>query len=116
MSEELIIYHNGTCSKCAGALEILQEKNVPHKVRWYLSEPLSSAELSDLLSLLNMKPSELVRRNEPLFQEQYANAPLSEEEWLEVLVANPILLQRPIVVLGNLAIIARPPEKVFSIL
>ena len=112
----LTIYHNGECSKCRGALEILQERNVPHDVRWYLSDPLNTTELDNLLKKLNMLPSQLVRKSEPLYKEQYDDRHLTEEDWLEALVNNPILIERPIVEKGDKAIVARPPERVLEMI
>ena len=114
--EDILIYHNGECSKCRGALEILQEKGVPHDVRFYIAEPLSRQELTELLGLLEMQPSQLIRTGEDLYKEQYENKQLPEEEWLEVLLQHPSLMQRPIVVKGTHAIIARPPERVYEML
>jgi arsenate reductase len=113
---DIIIYHNGECSKCRGALEILQEKSIPHTVRWYLADPLSKLEITELLHKLGIRPSELVRRSEQLYQENYSHKDLSEEEWLDVLVKYPVLIQRPIVEWDDKAIIARPPEKIFEII
>jgi len=113
---EVIIYHNGRCSKSRGALEILQEKGVSHEVRYYLMEPLTQKELKDVLKKLGIKASELIRKSEDLYKEQYKDKELSEKEWIKVLAENPILIERPIVVKGDRAVIARPPEKVLEIL
>ncbi|RYD54638.1 MAG: arsenate reductase (glutaredoxin) [Sphingobacteriales bacterium] len=112
----IIIYHNGECSKCRGALEILQEKGIPHDVRWYLSDPLSEHELRALLDKLKMKPSDIIRKGEPVYKDQYEGKELSEEEWLQALLDNPILMERPIVEKGEVAIVARPPEKVLEMI
>jgi len=112
----IIIYHNGRCSKSRGALEILQEKGVPFEVRWYLTDPLNQKELKALLKKLGMKASELVRKTETLYKEQYKDQQLSEQEWIKILVENPVLIERPIVEKGDKAIVARPPEKVLSFL
>lgn len=116
MSSPITIYHNGECSKCRGALEIMQERGIPHNIRWYLAEPLSAAELTTLLAKLGIRPSQLVRRSEPLYKDQYEGKNLSEDQWLTILAENPILIERPIVEKGAHAIIARPPERVFEIL
>lgn len=113
---EIKIYHNGECSKCRGALEIMQERGIPHDVRWYLVEPLSREELSLLLDKLGLPPSALVRRSEPLYKEKYEGKDITEEEWLNILTENPILIERPIVEKGDKAIIARPPERIFEII
>ncbi len=114
--DTITIYHNGECSKCRGALEILQERNIPHDVRWYLAEPLSKDELTALLKKLGIPPSALVRKSEPLYTQQYQDRNISEEEWLEILATNPISIQRPIVERGDKAIIARPPGEVLNFL
>ncbi len=110
------VYHNGECSKCRGALEILQEKGIPHTVRWYLAEPLSVMELTALLHKLQMQPSQLARKSEPLYKEQFEGREIPESEWLQILADNPILIERPIVEKENMAIVARPPEKVFEVI
>jgi arsenate reductase len=63
-----------------------------------------------------MKPLELIRSGEAIFKEKYSKCTLTDEEWLDAMVAHPVLIERPIVVRGNKAIIARPAEKVFDIL
>ena len=113
---DIIIYHNGRCSKSRGALEILQEQNIPHDIRWYLTEPLSKSELKALLKKLHMQPSELVRKSEELYKENYKGKEISEKEWLTILAENPVLIERPIVEKGDKAVVARPPEKIFDIL
>lgn len=112
----ITIYHNGTCSKCRGALEMLQEQGIPHLVRWYMEEPLSVAELKELLQKLQVPVDQLLRKGEEYFIEHYSDSNLSEDEWLEVLAQHPELLQRPIVVNGNNAVIARPPERLAEVL
>ncbi len=106
----ITIYHNGQCSKSRGALELLQESGIEFDVRWYMTDPLSTKELTALLKKLSMQPSELVRRSQPLFKENYADKIYTEEEWLAILIANPALIERPIVQKGRKAIVARPPE------
>ena len=112
----ITIYHNGECSKCRGALEIMQEQGIPHSIRWYLAEPLSEAEISALLLKLGIPASDLVRKSEPLYKECYGGRQVSEAQWLEILAANPILIERPIVEQGDKAIIARPPERIYDII
>lgn len=111
---DITIYHNGQCSKSKGALELLRDSGAPFDVRWYLAEPLSASELQMLLTQLGMNPSQLIRRNEPLFIDKYAGKTLKEDEWLQIMVAEPELIERPIVAKGGKAIIARPPELVLD--
>ena len=114
--EGIIIYHNGVCSKCKGALELLQEKGVPHSIRYYLHEPLSREEIVGLLKKLGISVSELIRKGEALYIEKYGDRQLSEEECIDALLENPELMQRPIVEKGDKAIVARPPEKVLEMI
>lgn len=113
---DIIIYHNGRCTKSRGALEILQQEGITPTIRYYLVEPLSVAELKALLKKLGIKAEELVRKNEALYKEQYKGKELSNDEWINVLAENPVLIERPIVEHGKKAVVARPPEKVFEVL
>jgi arsenate reductase len=112
----ITIYHNGECSKSRGALEIMQDLGTPHNVRWYLVDPLSKDELKALLGKLSMAPSQLVRKSEPLYKELYEGREITEEQWLDILVENPLLIERPIVEKGDMAIVARPPECIYEVL
>ncbi len=112
----ITIYHNGRCSKSRGALEILQEENIPHQVRWYLTEPLSEKELIELLKKLRIPARDLMRKSEPFFKENLAGKELSEADCIAAMVAHPELIERPIVVNGRKAVIARPPERLHEIL
>jgi arsenate reductase len=109
------IYHNGRCSKSRGALEILQEKGIPHEVRWYLAEPLSAEEIRDLLQKLGVRPEAIVRKSEQYFQEALKGKTLDEDTWISELAAHPELIERPIVVNGDKAVVARPPERVLEL-
>jgi arsenate reductase len=82
----------------------------------YLKTPPTKAELRDLLRKLDMKPGELVRKGETVYKENYAGKSLTDEQWLDALVAHPILIERPIVVKGNRAVVARPPERLKELL
>ena len=94
----------------------MQELGTPHNIRWYLAEPLSKEELSALLGKLNMQPSQIVRKSEPLYKEQYEGRDISEDQWLDILAENPVLIERPIVEEGDMAIVARPPERIYEVI
>ena len=111
----ITIYHNGICSKSKGTLELLQEKEIPLKVRWYLMEPFTKEELTALLAKLGMHANEIVRKNEQLYINEYEGKVFTGSEWVDILIQNPELIERPIVEKGNVAIIARPPERVFEL-
>ncbi|MCP5248879.1 MAG: arsenate reductase (glutaredoxin) [Candidatus Accumulibacter sp.] len=112
----LRIYHNKRCSKSRAAYQLLVDKGLALEVVDYLEAPPSREELRDLLHKLGMKPAELVRRGEAVFKEHYAGRTVSDDEWLAALVAHPILIERPIVVRGERAVIGRPPERVLDLL
>lgn len=114
--ENLRIYHNSRCSKSRAALAIIEEQGGQPEVIDYLKTPPTKDELRALLGKLGMKPADIVRRGEAVFKEKYAGRTLSDDEWLDALLANPILIERPIVVRGDEAVLGRPPEKVRDLL
>ena len=112
----VLVYHNGECSKCRELTEILNSKEVEVNYKFYLHEPLTAEELKGLLVKLQLKAGDIVRRSEPLFMEQFEGRDMTEDQWIKAIIDDPILLQRPIVVKEDKAVIARPPEKVLEIL
>ena len=112
----VVIYHNTRCSKSRSACEIVAGRGVEARIVEYLKTPPGRDELRELLRKLGMKPSELVRRGEEAFKENYAGKTLDEEQWLDALVAHPVLIERPIVVRGDRAVIGRPPGKIAELL
>ena len=117
MSKESIrIYYNPRCSKCRETVVLVSERGYITELAEYLVTPPGKEELRNLLQKLGMKPLELVRKDEEAFKQHYAGRTLSDEEWLDALVAHPVLIERPIVVRGSKAVIARPPEKVLDLL
>jgi len=113
---EIVIWHNARCGKSRAALDLLEKLLVPFHVRLYLTEPFKKAELKSLLRKLKMEPSRLVRKNEPLYKDQFADHDIPEKEWLDILVKNPVLLERPIVVYGKSALVARRAERILELL
>jgi arsenate reductase len=111
------IYHNPRCSKSRHTLELLQQKGMDPEVVEYLKSPPSAETLRELLSLLHMKPVDLIRRKEPEFIEQGLDRPgISDDEIIDIMVRHPRLIERPIVVNDGKAVIGRPPENVLTIL
>jgi len=110
------IYHNTRCSKSREACSILEDKGVELVTIEYLKTPPTQKEIKGLLKMLGMKAQDIVRKGEPLFKEKFADKKLSESEWIKALAENPILIERPIIVKGNKAVIGRPPEKVLELL
>jgi len=95
---------------------MLQEANVDLEIIEYLKNPLTESELKALLKKLHIPAIELVRKNEAVWKEQYKNKNLSENELIEAMVANPKLIERPIIVNGDTAVIGRPIEKISTII
>lgn len=104
------IYHNTRCSKSRCALDMLSTKGADVVIHDYLKTPPTKKELKDLLAKLGIKACELVRKKEPIFLEKFKDKKFTETEWVTILTENPILIERPIVVDGYGAIIARQPE------
>jgi arsenate reductase len=113
---DIAIYHNSRCTKSRNALQILQEKGVPFRIHNYMQEPLSAAEIKRLLRLLDMPAESLIRKNEPIYKEKFRQRSMKEDEWIEAMVLHPQLIERPIVVYGQKAVVARPPEKIGDII
>jgi len=106
------IYHNPRCSKSRAGLKLIQETNKDVEIIEYLKTPPTEAELKELLHMLKMGPLDLIRKNETIFKEQFKGKELSDDEWIKIMVANPKLIERPIVVEGNKAVLGRPTEKI----
>ena len=111
------IYHNPRCSKSRLTLELLKDKGIDPKVILYLETPPSEKELVIILKKLNMEARELLRKGEAEFKEQnLSDTSKSEEDVIQAMVNFPKLMERPIVIYGDRAIIGRPPENVLKII
>ena len=114
---ELTLYHNPRCSKSRGALELLEARGLAPTVVRYLETPPSAAEMRTLLGKLGLSARQLLRSGEEEYQTLgLADAGLSENQLIEAMVAHPRLIERPILVVGDKAVVGRPPEKVLEIL
>lgn len=113
----VIIYHNPSCSKSRRAVDLLLAQGITPTIIEYLSTPPNRETLKRLLSQLNLTARDLMRQQESIYQEKHLDSPnLSEEELIQAMVNDPILIQRPIVVVNQQAIIGRPPERILEIL
>lgn len=110
------IYHNSRCSKSRSALSILQEKQLDVTVVNYLETPPSVEEIKEILQKLGIKAEELVRKGEKEFKENYKGKELTEDEWINAMAKYPKLIERPIFVNGDKAVVGRPPEKVLELI
>ncbi len=109
------LYHNPRCSKSRATLALLRERDVELEVVEYLDTPLSRRELERLRDRLGRPATEWVRRKESAFAEAGLSAESSEDEILAAIASHPILLERPIAVVGERARIGRPPEQVLEL-
>jgi arsenate reductase len=113
--ESIIIYHNPQCSKSRKTLAYIKSKNINPMIKLYLQEDITEKEIKNIVEMLGIKPIGLVRQHEEEFK-NYKNKDLSDEEVFGLLIKYPKLIERPIVVSDNKAILGRPPEKVFDII
>ena len=112
----ITIYHNPRCGKSRECLQLLELQNKPLTVVKYLNEPLTKEELTSLIKKLNIKPLELVRQKEQVWKDNYKDKKLTDVQVINAMAQHPILIERPIVVNGDRAVIARPAERVKEIL
>ncbi len=109
--------HNPRCSKSRQGLDYLKEtKGITPMIVKYLDTPLNSEELWQLLKKLNMKPIELIRKNEDYYKKEIKGKDFSDEELVHAMAENPKLIERPIIINGSKAVIGRPAEKIDDIL
>jgi len=114
---QISIFHNPRCSKSRGALELLEERGIQPEIVRYLETPPSAAELKALLGKLGIGARQLLRTGEDEYKElDLANPSLGDEQLIQAMVTHPKLIERPIVIVGDKAVIGRPPEKVLEIL
>jgi arsenate reductase len=116
MKKKVTLYYNPRCSKCREALCLLEDKGIEPQIIEYLKEPPTEKELKALLKKLRLKAQDIIRTKEPLFEEKFKGKKYTNAQWIKILSKNPILIERPIAIEGDKAIIGRPPEKVISIL
>lgn len=102
------IYHNPRCRKSRAGLQFLQENGIEPTIVEYIKNPLSEAELKDILLRLNKKPAEIIRTQEAIYKSDFKGKNFTEEEWVKILIEHPKLMQRPIVVKGPKAVIGDP--------
>jgi arsenate reductase len=114
---DVTIYQKPTCSTCRQAVQLLKESGKPFTAINYYEKPFTKAQLKNLLKKAKLSPKDILRTKEDIYKELgLAKKNLSDDEWLDVLVAHPDLIQRPIVEKGDQVILARPAESVNELL
>jgi len=111
------IYHNPRCSKSRQTLALIEEKNVQPEIVLYLETPPSADDISELLNKLGLEARQLLRKGEDAYKENdLKNPALSDAELIDTMAKFPKLIERPIVVKGNKAVLGRPPENVLELI
>ncbi len=112
----ITIYHNPRCTKSRQTLALIEENGSDFVIKEYLKEPPTKAELKNVIALLGISPEQLIRKGEVEFKDNFKGKSLSDDEWIEAMITYPKLIERPIVIEGDKAVIGRPPENVLELL
>lgn len=110
------IYHNNRCSKSRCGIEILENSGKEFEVVKYLDNVPTEKELKEIISLLNISPIQLVRKGEKIWKENFKGKELTDAQVITAMLENPKLIERPIIINGNKAVIGRPPEVILDII
>ncbi len=110
------IYHNPRCSKSRCALDLLKSSDKEYEIIDYMKNPLGKVDIELIISKLGIQPIELVRTKEPIWKEKFHNKSLTGDEIIEAMLEYPQLIERPIVIEGDRAVIGRPTEKIVDFL
>ena len=114
---KVTILHNPRCSKSRNSLALLKEQGIEPDVRLYLENPPTEDELTSILEMLAISAKDLLRRGEPEYKELgLGNQNFSEQKLIQLMIKHPKLIERPIVIAGDKAVIGRPPEQVLNLL
>jgi len=116
MNKTIEIIHNPRCGKSRDALKIAEENGFNVQLIEYLKAPLSEKEIKALLKQLGLKAQDVIRKKEKVFIDNFSQQTFTEKEWIQIIAANPILLERPIAIRNGKALICRPAEKILTLL
>jgi len=110
------VYHNSRCSKSRQGVQLLEESGKEFEIVKYLENIPSEKELTEIINLLSITPIQLVRKTEKIWKEEFKGKELSDTDIIKAMIENPKLIERPIVINNNKAIIGRPTEAILSII
>jgi arsenate reductase len=116
MPEQITVYEKPTCTTCRNLNKLFEENGIDYKKVNYFIEPLTEEKLRELLGKANLSPLEVLRKNELVYKELDLNKETSPDKLIKLIVENPSLLQRPIVEVGERAVLARPIEKALEVI
>ena len=110
------IYHNPRCSKGRQTLKLINDAKKDVEIVEYLKSPPTFQELKSVIEMLGISPEQLLRKSETVFKEEFKGKSFSDDEWINIMVEYPKLIERPIVVEGDRAVLGRPPENVLNLI
>ena len=116
MDQKIVVYHNPRCSKSRCALDFFNERQLDYKVVEYLKDVPTKADLTTIIEQLGIAPEALIRKGEEVYKLHFKGKSLSNDEWIEAMLQFPKLIERPIVVVGGKAVVARPTERILELL
>lgn len=116
MSNRITVYEKPTCTTCRNLANLLKENGIDHEKVNYFIEPLSEEKLRELLEKANLSPFDVVRKNEAVYKELEVSKVEDANKLIKIIVENPSILQRPIVEVGDCAVLARPIEKAIDLI
>lgn len=112
----ITILHNPRCAKSRAGLKFLEEKGVEFEIIKYLDDPLTPDEFSDILNKMGKRPLDIIRKNEDVYKTEFKDKELTDEEWILAMLEYPKLMERPIVINGDKAVLGRPAEEIATVL
>jgi len=112
--QDLKMWHKENCAKSCEVMTALKKEGLKPETFLYLETPPTEEELKDVLKKLGMKAEALVRKKEPIYKEKYEGKKMSEAQWIKAMTRHPILIERPILIQGDKAIIVRPTERIYE--
>ena len=112
----MIIWHNNRCRKSREALAILEDNKIEVEIVNYLEDTPSKSDLKETLKKLGLNAVDIIRKGEADFKENFKGKDLSEDQWLDAMIKYPKLIERPIIIKGEKAVVGRPPENVKELL
>ena len=114
--KKLTLLYNPHCSTCHKVYDIAKGQKCEIELVEYLNDVPTEKQLKDILKKLGLKAEDLLRKKEALYQEKYKDKKFTDSQWIKVMHKNPILIERPVAIYGNKAIIGRPPERIIELL
>ncbi len=115
-AERIEVWHKTTCSTSCKVMDVLKKKKIVPDVFLYSVTPPTEDEIRAVLKKLGIKAEELIRKKESIYKEKFLDKKMTEEKWIKAMAKYPVLIERPIVINGNKAVIGRPIEKILEII